>query len=281
MSKGAALDEALIHAAGLAEQLLTLAGPIENRHHPVLQEPMFVLRCDELSEPVYLERKYIFDNQISIKSTYGKGDKVLAWLARSQRQHPREAAAAPVEVLLARDFFLLGDWREFQRFKQFIKSMRILDAQARQWLTDHHQDIPRLATADEGIDKVLTCLGHIQEWPELEHTNGPSKTNSLEVVAKTFSRSLVAIRDAGALGKHLLTRDPAQRFALFRMLSFVEDPGKGATGLTAFLVGLAQATGDQTVITACTQLKSSRDLARAFAALRTYLLSAKMPASGG
>lgn len=276
MSKGAILDEALVHQIGLAEQLLTLSAPIENRNHPILQEPMFVLRTDEIGDPIHLERKYVFDNQVSIKSSYGKGDKVLAWLSRSLRANPHDAKLPPVELVVARDFFLLGDWREFQRFKQFIKSMRIVDAQARQWLTDHHAELEPLSGTAEGLAKIIGVLGRIAEWPELEGS-ATSKSTSLEGVAKTFSTDLLHVRDAPLFPTLLLRKEPDVRFSVFRIMSFVEDPAKGAMGLIGFLTALARATRDPEVLQTTEVMKSSRDLARVLAALRKFLLSAKVP----
>ena len=276
MSKGAILDESIAQQVGLAEQLLTLTGPIENQYHPVLQEPLFVIHAEEITEPIYLERKYVFDNQVSIKSTYAKGDKVLAWLSRALKANPHDAKAQPISLLLTRDLFLLGDWREFQRFKQFIKSMRILDAQARQWLSDHHAELEVLSGTTEGLARIISVLGRIAEWPELEGGQ-TTKSTSLEGVAKTFSAGLVHVRDAPLFPLMLLRKEPDVRFTVFRMMSFVEDPGRGAAGLVAFLQSMVRATRDAEVAAAAEVLKSSRDLARVFAALRLYLLSPKSP----
>jgi hypothetical protein len=277
-SKGAVLDEQLITQVGLAENLLTLSGPMENRHHEQLQEPMFVVRTQEVQEPIYLERKYVFDNQVSIKQSYGKGEKVLCWLNRQLRTPPNDPKAAPVELLLARDFFLLGDWREFQRFKQFIKSMRIVDAQARQWLSDHQAELPELARTPEGLERILDCLGRIAEWPEPEF--GPEaqrQTGSLEAVAKTYSKSLAPVRLAPLFPALLLRRPPDVRFNVFRIMSFVEDPQLGATAVVRFVVALATNSRNPELQEACAVLKTSRDLSRAFAAVRKYLLSHLRP----
>ena len=276
MSKGAILDESMAQQVGLAEQLLTLTGPIENQYHPVLQEPLFVIHAEEVAEPIYLERKYVFDNQVSIKATYSKGDKILAWLSRALKANPHDAKAPPISLLLTRDLFLLGDWREFQRFKQFIKSMRILDAQARQWLSDHHAELEVLSGTAEGLARIISVLGRIAEWPELEGGQ-TTKSTSLEGVAKTFSAGLVHVRDAPLFPLMLLRKEPDVRFTVFRMMSFVEDPGRGAAGLVAFLQSMVRATRDAEVASAAEVLKSSRDLARIFAALRLYLLSPKSP----
>jgi hypothetical protein len=273
MSKGAVLDEAFLVAAGLAEQLLTLNGPIENKHHPILQEAMFHLRTQEIEETIYLERKYVFENQVSIKASYNRGDKVLIWLQRSLRQPPHDPKAALVEMLMARELFLLGDWREFQRFKQFVKSMRILDAQSRQWITDNHVRFKDLAQTPEGLERILTSLSAVAEWPDLEGQDANESRTSLELVAKTYSRSLAPVRACALLPTHLLKRQPDERFNIFRLLSFVEDPDGGPMSLVRFIGALGRATGDAKVTAATNGLKSSRDISRAFAALRSFLLA--------
>lgn len=276
MSKGAVLDEAFVGAAGLSEQLLTLTGQIENKHHPVLQEPMFHLHTQEIEETIYLERKYVFDNQVSIRAHYGKGDKVLIWLQRSLRQPPHDPKAGLVEVLMAREFFLLGDWREFQRFRQFVKSQRILDAGARQWITDNHVRFAELARTEEGLGRMLDCLGAVAEWPDLDGQDQAESRSSLELIAKTYSRSLAPVRIAPLLAPELLKRAPDVRFNIFRLFSYVEDP-EGPRTLLRFLADLGKATGDPVVGQATTGLKTSRDISRAFAALRACLLSRHLP----
>ena len=276
MSKGAVLDEAFIASAGLSEQLLTLASSIENKHHDVLQEPMFHIRCQEIEETIYLERKYVFDNQVSIRAHYGQGEKVLVWLQRSVRQPPHDARAAMVEVLMAREFFMLGDWREFQRFRQFIKSQRILDAQARQWITDNHVKFRELAQTDEGLGRILDSLGAIAEWPDLDGQDQAASRTTLELIAKTYSRSLAPVRSSPLLPAALLKRAPDTRFNIFRLFSFVEDPEGGAMALIRFLKALGTATGDPVVAQLTTTLKTSRDISRAFAALRAALLARRL-----
>lgn len=276
MSKGAVLDEAFLAAAGLSEQLLTLSQGIENKHHEVLQEPMFHVRTQEIEEIVYLERKYVFENQVSIRAHYGKGDKVLVWLQRSLRQPAHDPQAAMVEVLMAREFFMLGDWREFQRFRQFVKSQRILDAQARQWITDNHGRFKDLCKTDEGIGRILDCLGAVAEWPDMDGQDQGESRTTLELIAKTYSRSLAPVRGAPLLPAALLSRQPDTRFNVFRLFSFVEDPEKGPMGLIAFLRELGKATGDARVAGLTSSLKTSRDISRAFSVLRTVLLSRKL-----
>jgi hypothetical protein len=276
MSKGAVLDEALIGTLGFADQLLTLTGPIENQHHPQLQEPMFQIRSKEVDETIYLERKYVFDNQVSIKSTYGSGDRVLVWLQRVLRGSQLDAKAPAHAVLLAREFFLLGDWREFQRFKQFMKSMRILDAQARQWLSDHHADLPKLAQAEEGVHRILLSLGNIAEWPDLDSHGSGQRTSTLEQIAKTYAKDLAPVRRSPGLPQRLLMLSPDVRFNVFRILAFVEDPEEGTGGLAKFLMRLAAATGEPDLAAVTQQLRTSRDLSRAFGLLRAFLMSSRM-----
>jgi hypothetical protein len=276
MGRGAVLDEAFLATAGLSEQLLTLAGPIENKHHEVLQEPMFHVRTQEIEETVYLERKYVFENQVSIRMHYGKGEKILVWLQRALRQPPHDPRAAMVEVLMAREFFMLGDWREFQRFRQFVKSQRILDAQARQWITDNHVKFKDLAQTAEGMERILDSLGAVAEWPDMDGQDQGQSRTTLELIAKTYSRSLAPVRVAGLLPTALLTRQPDTRFNIFRLFSFVEDPERGPASLIAFVRELGKATGDARVAELTSNLKTSRDISRAFSVLRTVLLSRKL-----
>lgn len=276
MGKGAVLDEAFLAAAGLSEQLLTLESAIENRHHEVLQEPMFHIRVQEIEETVYLERSYVFDNQVSIRAHYGKGDKILAWLQRTLRQPPHNPQAGMVEMLMAREFFMLGDWREFQRFRQFVKSQRILDAQARQWITDNHVRFKELCQTAEGLGKILDCLGAVAEWPDLDGQDQGESRTTLELIAKTYSRSLAPVRSAPLLPAALLTRQPDTRFNIFRLFSFVEDPDKGPVSLIGFIRDLGKATGDPRVVQVTANMRNSRDISRAFSILRTVLLSRKL-----
>jgi hypothetical protein len=280
MGKGAILDEAFIAAAGLAEQLLTLAGPMENKHHPILQEAMFHIRTEEIEETVHLDRKYVFDNQVSIKASYGAGDKILCWLQRSLRKPSHDPKAGMVEVLMARELFLLGDWREFQRFKQFVKSMRILDAQARQWITDHHAQFGEMAQTADGLERILGCLEAVAEWPDLEGQDSTTSRTSLELIAKTYSRSLAPVRAAKGLPGALLKRAPDARFNIFRLFSFVEDPQGGPMSLVRFLAAMGEASAEPKVVEATHGLKNSRDISRAFAALRTFLLSRRLSLVG-
>ncbi len=278
MSKGAVLDEKFIQSIGMTEQLLTLTASLENVHHPVFQEPLFAIKTKEIEDTIWLERKYVFDNQISIKGSYGAGEKVLVWQVLTLRTDPRDAAAKPVRMLTARDLFLLGDWREFQRFKQFVKSMRILDAQARQWLHEHHGQFAQLAEVPEGIDRILGCLAAISDVPDLDTYQQGARGNALEMLAKTYSTSLLPVRHSAHLASRLLRRTPDQRFMVFRLLSFVEDPQGGTGSLIRFLQHLAGAIGRPVTAELAKEIKSSRDLAKLFTAIRIDLLS---PLVGG
>jgi hypothetical protein len=171
---------------------------------------------------------------------------------------------------MARDIFLLGDWREFQRFKQFVKSMRILDTQARNYLAEHHGEFPAMAPDAAAMDTLLGYLGHIADWPDLE---GGDKSGSLETVAKTYSKDLVPVRSSPHLAALLLKRDPDLRFNLFRRFSFVEDTKGGSSSLVKFLQALAGATRKEEVIHACQEMHTSRDLQRGFSSIRQALLS--------
>lgn len=272
MSKGAVLDEAFIDMIGFPEHLLTLTASMENKHHEILQESMFHISTKEEVEPIFLERKYVFDNQVSIRSSYGKGDKILVWLQRVVRTDPNDGSSQ-LNLLLVRDMFLLGDWREFQRFKLFVKSMRILDAQARSYLAEHHQDFPSWVGNTDGIKRILDCLGKIAEWPDLD--GHASKASSLESVAKAYSKNLAAIRSSSLLPSLLLKRPSDVRFNIFRLLSFVESLTNNSSSLIKFVCELGQSTNEDAVVQVTSVIKNGRDLQRAFAAIRKYLLSTK------
>ncbi|MBA3939434.1 MAG: hypothetical protein H0X38_18450 [Planctomycetes bacterium] len=275
MAKGAVLDESFISAIGLGEQLVTLSRPIGNQRHPVLDEQIFDLHVSEHPEIIYLERSYVFEHQVSIKPTYDKGTRLLIWLQRTVHRHP--ATKAPVPLLLARELFLLGDWREFQRFKMFVKSMRILDAQAREWLTNHHQELPELAATDAGLVRVLEHLGQVAEWPDLD--GATNRANALEAVAKTFGKGLSVVRASPTLPKLLLAFAPDVRFNIFRLLSFVEDEKGGSQALIRFLANIAGASGDPELVRATRELKTARDLQEAFGRVRKFLFSVHTPAA--
>ncbi|MEK7413717.1 MAG: hypothetical protein AAB263_10435 [Planctomycetota bacterium] len=278
MAKGAVLDEAFIAAAGLSEQLLTLTRPIENKHHAVLQEPMFHIYTEEVEETIFLERKYVFDNQVSIRAQYGKGDKVLVWMQRIARKSPQDGAA--VNVLMAREFFVMGDWREFQRFRMFVKSQRILDAQSRQWISENHPRFKELAQTAEGIGRILDSLSAVAEWPDMEGQDQEQARSTLEIIAKAYSSSLAPVRASPLLPSILLRRAPDARFNIFRLFALVEDPEGGARSLVRFLGEMGKATTDPKVVQMTTSMKTSLDIARAFTVLQGFLLSRSMTNPG-
>jgi hypothetical protein len=278
MSRGAVLDEGFIRSLGLADQLLTLERAIENRHHPQLQEALFHLTTREVEETIYLERRYVFEHQVSIKASYGKGDRVLAWLHRVVLPASAPGAPAKVELLMVRELFMLGEWREFHRFKSFVKSMRIADAQSRGWLAEHHRDFPAMCGDRAALRRILDCLTSCAEWPDLD--DAVSHADSLEQLAKTYSRGLAPVRLSALLPGLLLDYAPDQRFRLFRLFSFVEDAEHGSAALVRFIGALGAASGDAALAAATTQPRTSRELARALGAVREYLLSAKRPAGG-
>jgi hypothetical protein len=275
MTRGAILDEAFIQSLGLGDQLLTLSGPIENRHHPLVHEALFHLKTDEVAETIYLERRYVFEHQVSIKASYGKGDRILAWLHRVMVPGSGPNKAERVDLLMVRELFMLGEWREFHRFKSFIKSMRIQDAQSRGWLAEHHRDFPGMADDEGAIRRILDCMNCCAEWPDLE--NAATHPDSLEQLAKTYSKGLAPIRSSPLLPSILLGYAPDQRFRLFRLFSFVIDTEQGASSLVRFIGALGEATGDEAVQAATQVPRTSRELSRALSAIRQYLLSAKTP----
>ncbi len=275
MSKGAVIDEEFIQLVGLSDQLLTLSRSMENKHHEVLQESLFHITVQELPEIIYLDRKYVFENQLSIRSSYGKDEKILVWLQRVQRAPSLSKKKEVVELLMVRDLFLLNDWREFHRFKQFVKSMRILDAQARNYLVEHHQEFPTMVNDPMAMDRILLSLETVADWPNLDQGNDASA--SLEAIAKTYGKYLAPVRSSPLLPKLLLKRNPDARFNLFRLFSFVEDPEHGSEALVRFLINLGKEAQDVDTITATKTLGSGRDLQRAFSAMRKYLISPNVP----
>jgi hypothetical protein len=275
MTKGAVLDEKFISALGLSEQLLTLTRNIESKHHDILQEALFHIHVDEVKEPIYLERKYVFDNQLSLRTNYGKGEKILLWVHRVRRINPHSETKETIELLMVRDGFLLGDWREFQRFKLFVRSMRILDAQARSYLSAHHQEFPSMVNDAAALERILVQLQNIAEWPDLEQSGRTQ--SSLENIAKTYSPSLAPVRACALMPRLLLRRAPDVRFNLFRLFSFVEDPTNGANALVRFLSAVGAATNDAETIATTSVMTSGVDIQRAFSCIKQYLISTKTP----
>jgi hypothetical protein len=271
MSKGAVIDESFIQALGLTDHVLTLTRSIENKPHDVLQEPLFHIYVAEINETIYLDRQYVFDNQLSIRASYGKDEKILAWLQRVPRVNALSPKQETVELLMVCDLFLLKDWREFQRFKQFIKSSRILDAQARNYLVDHHKEFPGHANDPDAMKRILLSLERAADFHDPHNTHDTS--NSLEQIAKTYGPYLAPIRTSPHLPRLLLDRDPEARFNLFRLFCFIEDREKGAETLIQFIMAIAKESHDNDVIASVANLGSSRDLQRAFTAIRKFMLA--------
>ncbi len=276
VSRSAVLDTALVTAIGMGDQLLTLTGPIINEYHPTVGEAMFAIRSEELSETAYLERRYVLENGVSIKAAIGKGDKVLVWAQRVMRPANSNPTGPLFELLVAREFFLLADWREFGRFRQFLKSMRILDAQSRAWLSEHHKEFGELARVEAGIIRILQCLAHVAEWPDLDD-NSSDNGETLERIAKTYSADLAKVRTSPLLPPRLMALEPTARFNLFRMLSYVEDPQGGAAAMLKFLAVMAAATGDGDLATTATRITSGQELSKVLTGLRRWLLSPRRP----
>jgi hypothetical protein len=279
MSKGAVIDESFIQALGLTDHLLTLTRSIENKHHDLLQESLFQISVAEVNETIYMDRQYVFDNQLSIRANYGKDEKILAWLQRVPRVNPLSPKKENVELLMVCDLFLLKDWREFQRFKQFIKSSRILDAQARNYLVEHHKEFPGHVNDPDAIKRILLSLERAIEFSEAPSSS--EQAGSLEQVAKTYGPYLAPIRMSPHLPRLLLEREPEVRFNLFRLFCFIEDREKGPETLLQFIVAIAKESRDNDILASVANLGSSRDLQRAFTAIRKFMLAQDPNAKNG
>ena len=281
MAKSAAvLNEAFVEALGMRHQLLTLTKAMSNKPHETLLEPMFHIYTKEIEETVYLERQYLYDHQISIKPSYAAGEKILAWTYRSVRHRNNDPSTDPVMVLFASDLFLMNDHREFLRFRTFLKSKRILDAQSRDFLGKNHEKFGQLAESPDGLNAILDCLSNLSDWPDPE--NGFKKRNgsehTLEGVAKDYSQAIVAVRKAKMLPDALLKRKPLERMNIFRIMSFAEDPEDGPKGLMLFLRDVGAATQDQDVMRATSKIASGGELSKGLESVRRYLVSTKLPA---
>jgi hypothetical protein len=279
MAKGAVLNVAFIEALGLNDHLLVLTKPILNKPHPTLLEPMFHIHTEQFGEPIYLERDYLYESQLPIKPSYAAGEKVLIWTHRVLRRRNNDPENEAQLVLLASDLFLLDEPHEFLRFKHFLKSQRILDAQARDWLAKHHEAFPTLSASTEGMRAILGCLGHIQEWPDPD--NGFRKRSgvehSFEGVAKQYSPALVIARNSSLLVDGLLRMPPDERLRVFRLMSYAEDAERGPTGLLTFLRDLGMASGNALLKRQTAAIGSGLDLSKALEAVRQYLVSAEEP----
>ncbi len=280
MAKGAlVLSEAFIEAVGLRHQLVTLKKAMLNKPHETLLEPMFHIHTEECEETIYLDKQYLYDHQISLKPSYAGGEKVLLWTYRSVRYRNNDTSQEPVMVLFASDLFLMRDPREFLRFRSFLKSKRILDAQARDYLGKNHESFPQLCQSEEGIAVILNCLANITDWPDPE--NGFKKRvggeYTQEGVAKDYSAAIVAVRNCKLLPSELLKRKPEERLNIFRLLSFAEDPEQGPQGLMVFLRDIGAATENKEVIRSTASIASGVELSKGLDAVRRYLISNKTP----
>ncbi|NRA40168.1 MAG: hypothetical protein HRU15_18630 [Planctomycetes bacterium] len=281
MARSAAvLNEAFIDALSLRGQLLTLTKAMSNKPHEILLEPMFHIHTKEFEdEIVYLERQYLYDHQISLKSTYGSGEKILAWTYRSGRCRNNDDNNPEIQVLFASDLFLLKDPREFIRFRTFLKSKRILDAQSRDFLGKRHQNFSQMAESQEGMKAIMQCLGNIEDWPDPEYgfKKRSGVEHTLEGVSKDFSEAMVSVRKSALMAEQLLLLAPHQRMTVFRILSFAEDPESGPTGLMVFLRDIGAATKDESVMRATSKIASGGELSKGLESVRRYLMSSKTP----
>ena len=174
---------------------------------------------------------------------------------------------------MASDCFLYDQPMEFQRFRLFLRSKRILDTQARDFLARFGDKFAQLVAASEGMDRILDCLGNIAEWPDPENgfrRHGASDA-TLEGLAKTYSKQLIAVRDDRKTPQAILARSPEQRVNIFRLLCFAENDSKGSKGLMVFLRDLGTATGANPVIRRTASITSAADLGWALETLRNYL----------
>ncbi len=274
VSKGAVLSTSFIEALGLGVHVATLTGPILNKAHPDLLEPMFFIEAEEYDDTVYLERNYLYDAQLSIKSSYGAGERVLMWMGRGTRYRNGDNSTEPFNLLLASDLFLFNDPHEFIRFRTFLKSQRIIDAQARDFLAKNHKNFGELATDEKTIGSVLACLGNIREWPDPENGFQLRKgdEHTLEGLAKGYSVAFVAVRNSPILPRRLLAMAPEERLSIFRLFCFAEDAEKGPEGLRFFLATLGRQTGNHAVMSATSEIHNGQDFMRALEIMRRYLL---------
>ena len=272
MPKGSVLTHAFIEHLGLGTSAYTLTDVPKNIVHPELQEPMFQIRVKEFEETVFLDRQYCYDNQFTLPSHYGVGNKILLWTRRVDRTSVHNASNPSVSLLMASDCFLLDHPLEFQRFRVFLRSKRILDTQARDFLVRNSPTFSRLVETDDGLEKVLDCLGNISEWPESETSfrRQNASDHTIEGLAKSYSHDLLPVRESEKLPAALLQRNDTQRETIFRMMYYVRDE-KGSESLQVFLRDLGMATGSRAVIRKTARINNSNDLALALDALRRHL----------
>ena len=273
MAKGSVITHAFIEALGLGSASFELTKPLKNILHPELQEPMFAIEINEFPETVYLDRQYCFDHQFSVPQGYGAGSKLLLWMRRTIRHRNNNPDEPATTLLMASDCFLYDQPLEFQRFRIFLRSKRILDTQARDFLARFGDKFGQLVDSDDGMSRILDSLGNIAEWPDPENgfrRHGESDA-TLEGLAKTYSAQLLPLREHRKLPVALLSRSPEHRTNIFRLLCFVEDNTKGSEGLMVFLRDLGTATGADPVIRKTAAIKSAADLGWALETLRNYL----------
>lgn len=273
MAKGSVITHAFVEALGLAAASYTLKKPIKNELHPELQDPMFGIVVEEYPEVVYLDRQYCFDHQFAIPQGYGVGDRLLLWMRRTVRHRNNDPKQPATMLLMASDIFLYNQPLEFQRFRVFLRSKRILDTQARDFLARYANDFPKLVDNAQGMGRILDCLGHIAEWPDPENgfrRHGDNEA-TLEGLAKSYSQALSPVRGHRSLPQLLLQRDPEQRVNIFRLLCFVEEAEGGNDKLMVFLRDLGTATKSQAVIRRTAAIKTGADLGWALDTLRNYL----------
>lgn len=273
MAKGSIITQQLVEALGLSSASFVLRAPLRNQLHPELQDPMFVIQVEEYPEPIYLDRQYCFDHQFSVPSGYGTGDRLLLWMRRVLRHRNNDPSQSAATLLMASDCFLYDQPREFQRFRLFLRSKRILDSQARDFLARNAANFPVLVQKPEGIAKILSVIGHIAEWPDPENGFRRHSSNdaTLEGVAKQHAEPLLALRNARDLTQQLLRLDPEQRVNVFRLLCHVPDTEKGSESLMVFLRDLGTRSNAQAVIRRTHNIKTGADLSRAMDTLRQFL----------
>ncbi len=275
MPKPIVLDVPLITALGLGDQLLSLTGPPTVREHPELGEPLVALPVAGPLGTLWLERAQVRTDQLAFRPRHAAGTAVLAWWQLAQRRR----GDANVRVPLASAVFLMDDAASAVRFITFVRSQRILDAEARAWLAAHHAELPTLAQDAAGTAQAVRCLTHLGEWPDLDSGNagmsglrratfgGGGSGVALEQLARTFPDGLAALRASAHVLPPLLALPPDRRFTLFRVLAHA--PTGGVAAVTDFITRLSAATGIGTAATA--------PLDQAISALRAWLQGPNLP----
>lgn len=272
MAKGAVISKKFVEALGLSGSMYTLKKPLENRAHEILMEPMIHIEVEELPETVLVDRQYLYEHQFSIKPSYGAGEKILLWVRRETRHRNNDTNEKEAHLLLASDCFLMEDPREFLRFRMFLKSKKILDTQARDFLAKNAEKFPEMAETDDGLNRILNCLGNISEWPDPENSfrKKTGNDNSLEGLAKQYSEPLAKVRKHKSFIAGLFRCDPEQRVNAYRLICFVVDE-EDANSLMVFIRDMGQKSGIESVIRATGGIKSGPELARGLEAVRRFL----------